>query len=75
MADWYGANGDAIAINEAIARLVATRRNVHEIDWNSLLEHGGATRWLMADHLHPNGRGRAELATLYRQALDEDCGA
>jgi hypothetical protein len=71
-------NGQPIAeaINAAIDQSVAVNPNFHLLDWNAFV-HTGDNYETYIDPgtlVHPNALGEGELADLYLQALQQDCG-
>jgi hypothetical protein len=76
-ADQY-ADGQPIAeaINTAIAQSVAVNPNFHLLDWNAWVHTGNnySNYIIPSSGVHPNAAGEQQLANLYAQALQTDCG-
>ncbi len=74
-ADYYGMSNRAVQINTLITAATRAQRNIHELDWATLVAtDGNQKRFLNStDGIHPNVAGVAWLTALYNQALQRDC--
>jgi len=76
-ADTWGTVHNTIAaqIGAAEYATAASNSKFHVLDWNAIVHTGNnQSLWLDSDGIHPNPAGQAEIASLYAQALQSDCG-
>ncbi len=56
-------------VNQTIDQLAKTHKNVHKVDWYSLIkEH---PEWLISDGIHPEEEGQNAYAQLIRETIEK----